>query len=336
MTGDEVERPEPTQGPPPADGPPTGRPSADHSSPAGGTIAPESTGVSSGPAGTAPEPPVPRRRAGALVPVCLAVAGLAVGAGGWRVRGPEPGLEVVESGASAAARTGDQPATVLTWGAVVGNAGSRTAEHPVFDLEVLDGDGLETYILRFDHLAPGATTGVGGTVDDEGAEDVRVVPRCTGGWRDTNDDNDGHDDVIAVDEVEVGATHENAAVVRYRATSHHAGPVGQLETNLVYRDADGRIVGGDSSLVISSMHAPVAWSSGEMPSGTFSAVMSTRVAASTGVTSQVIVMVPAKAGSSDTKSTACTTRTSGTMSTKRTSTTSASAVALPGASEASS
>ena len=49
----------------------------------------------------------------------------------------------------------------------------------------------------------------------------------------------------------------------------------------------------------------------------------------TAVTSQVIVMVPAKAGSSETKSTACTTRTPGTTSTKRASTMSESAVALP-------
>lgn len=48
-----------------------------------------------------------------------------------------------------------------------------------------------------------------------------------------------------------------------------------------------------------------------------------------------IVMVPAKAGSSETKSTACTTRTPGTMSMKRASTMSESAVALPGAAEAS-
>jgi hypothetical protein len=72
-----------------------------------------------------------------------------------------------------------------------------------------------------------------------------------------------------------------------------------------------------------------------MPSGTSSAMMSTRVPPSTAVTAQVMVMVPAKAGSSDSKSTACTTRTPGTMSTNRASTTSASAVALPGAPEAS-
>jgi hypothetical protein len=49
-----------------------------------------------------------------------------------------------------------------------------------------------------------------------------------------------------------------------------------------------------------------------------------------------MVIVPSKAGSSATKSTACTTRRSGTMSTKRASTMSASAVALPGDLDASS
>jgi len=39
--------------------------------------------------------------------------------------------------------------------------------------------------------------------------------------------------------------------------------------------------------------SPAAWSSAEMPSGTSSATMSTRVPASTAVTCQVIVMVPA-------------------------------------------
>ena len=56
---------------------------------------------------------------------------------------------------------------------------------------------------------------------------------------------------------------------------------------------------------------------------------------SVAVTSQVIVMVPARSGSSATKVTACTTRTPGTMSTKRASTMSESAVALPGPVEAS-
>ena len=54
-----------------------------------------------------------------------------------------------------------------------------------------------------------------------------------------------------------------------------------------------------------------------------------------GVTFQVMVIVPAKAGSSETKSTACTTLTSGTMSTYRASTMSESAVAFPAAREAS-
>jgi hypothetical protein len=76
---------------------------------------------------------------------------------------------------------------------------------------------------------------------------------------------------------------------------------------------------------------PAAWSSAEMPSGTSSATMSTRVPASTAVACQVMIMVPALAGSSETKSTACTTRSPGTMSMKRPSTTSESAVALPGA-----
>ena len=49
-----------------------------------------------------------------------------------------------------------------------------------------------------------------------------------------------------------------------------------------------------------------------MPLGTSSAVRSTRVPPSTAVTSHVMVIVPAKAGSSETKSTAWTTRTSGT------------------------
>ncbi len=62
---------------------------------------------------------------------------------------------------------------------------------------------------------------------------------------------------------------------------------------------------------------PAAWSSAEMPSGTLSAMMSTRVPPSMPVTCQVIVIVPSKAGSSATKSTSCTTRTSVTMSTKR-------------------
>ena len=48
-----------------------------------------------------------------------------------------------------------------------------------------------------------------------------------------------------------------------------------------------------------------------------------------------MIMVPAWAGSSETKSTACTTRSPGTMSTKRASTMSESAVALPRAVEAS-
>jgi hypothetical protein len=68
---------------------------------------------------------------------------------------------------------------------------------------------------------------------------------------------------------------------------------------------------------------------GGILSGTSFAVMSTRVPPSTAVTSQVMVIVPAKAGSSETKSTSWTTRTSGTTSTKRASTMSESALALP-------
>jgi hypothetical protein len=63
--------------------------------------------------------------------------------------------------------------------------------------------------------------------------------------------------------------------------------------------------------------------------------MSTRVPASTAVSCHVMVIVPAYAGSSETKSTACTTRTPGTSSTKRASTTSASALVLPEPADAS-
>lgn len=49
---------------------------------------------------------------------------------------------------------------------------------------------------------------------------------------------------------------------------------------------------------------PSAWSCAEMPSGTLSARTSTRVPRSSAVTFHVIVIVPAKAGSSETKSTA--------------------------------
>jgi hypothetical protein len=66
-----------------------------------------------------------------------------------------------------------------------------------------------------------------------------------------------------------------------------------------------------------------------------SARISTRVAPPTGVNSHVIVMVPAYAGSSETKSTACTTRSPGTMSTNRASTMSDFALALPRPTEAS-
>jgi hypothetical protein len=52
------------------------------------------------------------------------------------------------------------------------------------------------------------------------------------------------------------------------------------------------------------------------------------------VSSQIIVIVPAKAGSLETKSTAWTTRRSGTRSTYRTSTMSESAVDFPPAPEA--
>jgi hypothetical protein len=59
------------------------------------------------------------------------------------------------------------------------------------------------------------------------------------------------------------------------------------------------------------------------------------VPASSALSSQVTVMVPAMAGSLETKSTACTSRTAGTKSTKRASTMSESAVVLPRAVEAS-
>ena len=65
------------------------------------------------------------------------------------------------------------------------------------------------------------------------------------------------------------------------------------------------------------------------PAGTSSARNVTSVPPSTGSSDHVMSIVPANAGSSESNSTACTTRTPGTSSTKRASTTSESAVVLP-------
>src|SRR5690606_3980334 len=75
---------------------------------------------------------------------------------------------------------------------------------------------------------------------------------------------------------------------------------------------------------------PAAWSSGEIPDGTPVARTVTRAPSAAGSTVHVIVMVPAKAGSSDGKSTSCTTLRPGTRSTIATSTTSVPSPVLPG------
>ncbi|KLN34446.1 hypothetical protein FB00_12185 [Cellulosimicrobium funkei] len=75
---------------------------------------------------------------------------------------------------------------------------------------------------------------------------------------------------------------------------------------------------------------PAVWSSGEMPDGTPVARTVTRALSPAGSTVQVIVMVPVNAGSSDAKSTCCTTLRSGTRSTIATSTTSVPSPVLPG------
>ena len=72
-----------------------------------------------------------------------------------------------------------------------------------------------------------------------------------------------------------------------------------------------------------------AWSAADIPSGTSSAVISTRVPPPTALRCHVMVIVPANEGSFDSKSTCCTTPTPGSRLTKRASTTSESAVALP-------
>lgn len=202
----------------------------------------------------------------------LAVLGVAVGVRGWGAVDGEPGLAVVEFGVVEATAVGqigdDAPTDVLSWGAVIGNGGSSTVEAPTFDLEALDGDGdvVETFVIRLAQLEAGATTGVGGVVDEPGAVDLRLVPMCSGRLREEDDEEVGDGDgdgiadggdpgpgSVAVDRVEIGTTGDNAAVVRYRATSHYDGPVGRRTTSLVYRDADGRIVGGTEHLVPTSL-----------------------------------------------------------------------------------
>ncbi len=179
----------------------------------------------------------------------MAVFGLVVGAVGWVALAAEPELAVIEAGVSeaTAVRSG-RSEDVLSWAAVVGNPGDRTAVAPV----------LQTRVVRLDALAPGATIGVGGTVEADvvgpvRAADVRLVPDCVHAWRDADEGQEA----LAVDVLEVGVTADNAPLLHYRATSSYDEPVEERRVTLVLRDADGEIVGGEDGLVTDSVDEPL-------------------------------------------------------------------------------
>jgi hypothetical protein len=213
-------------------------------------------GVPAAPAGPAAPAPPPRRRVSAAT-VVAAVAVVAVIAIAARVRERED-IGIVEVGFSevhpadgylVGAEPAEEEQPVLSWAVVVENRRRDQVAHATWvDIELLDDDGdvvVDNLTALIDVLPPNQRAAVTGTTSRPmpGVVDVRVEIDRTERWEPTD-----VAPAIEVDDLEVSYTSTNQPIVRFTATSRFEATIRERTVNVVYRDGDGRIVAGSTSV----------------------------------------------------------------------------------------